>query len=367
MKLTKLLIFCFLSVLFSVYGQAQDVSIKGKVVDENGLPVPGASILIKGTKNATSSDMDGNYQIKADPNGTLTISFIGYATLQEAIKGRTTINSKLALESQSLQEVVVIGYGTQKKGLITGASSNFKGEDLASLNTGTAIDALQGIAAGVNITKNNGSPGAGTRVTIRGIGTIDNANPLYVVDGVTVGNIDYLNPSDIESIDVLKDAASAAIYGSRAANGVILVTTVQGRKGRPAKISYDYYYGIQNIYKNLDPLNAQEYMYIIDEGLVNDGKAPTDWNAVLHNNSWLETNYPGAGKQLGDDVWANLQAGGEGTNWINEMVKKDAPVVNHSLNITGGSEDITYAAGLSYFDQDGMIGGNITDALGTKD
>ena len=362
MKLTKLIIFCFLSVLFSVYGQAQDLTIKGKVIDENGLPIPGVSVLIKGTAKATSSDMDGNYQLKADSNGTLVFSFVGYGTVQEAIKGRTTINAKLNPESQSLQEVVVVGYGTQKKGLITGASSNFKGEDLAALNTGSAMDALQGIAAGVNITKNNGAPGAGTRVTIRGLGTIGNSNPLYIVDGVSVGNIDYLNPSDIESIDVLKDAASAAIYGSRAANGVVLVTTVKGRKGRPAKISYDYYYGIQNTYKNLDPLNAQEYMYIMDEGMVNDGKAPNDWNTILHNNSWLKTNYPGVDKQLGDDVWAKLQDGWQGTNWIDEMTKKDAPVVNHSLNITGGSEDIVYSAGLSYFDQDGVLGGNLTDA-----
>ena len=172
---------------------SQDVSINGKIIDENGLPVPGASILIKGTTKATSSDMDGNFQLKADPNGTLVISFVGYATIQEAIKGRNTINAKLNPESQSLQEVVVVGYGTQKKGLITGASSNFKGEDLASLNTGSAMDALQGIAAGVNISKNNGAPGAGTRVTIRGLGTIGNSNPLYIVDGVSVGSIDYLN------------------------------------------------------------------------------------------------------------------------------------------------------------------------------
>ena len=362
MKLTKLLIFCFLSVLFSVYGQAQDVSIKGKVIDENGLPIPGVSILIKGTTKATSSDMDGNYQLKADSNGTLVFSFVGYATVQEPIKGRTTINANLKPESQSLQEVVVIGYGTQKKGLITGASSNFKGEDLAALNTGSAMSALQGIAAGISITQNNGSPGAGTRVTIRGLGTIGNSSPLYIVDGVSVGSIDYLSPADIESIDVLKDAASAAIYGSRAANGVVLVTTVKGRKGRPAKISYDYYFGLQNIYKNLDPLNAQEYMYINDEGRVNDGLAPIDWNAMVHDNNWLETNYPGAGKQLGDDVWGKLQAGWKGTNWIDEMTKKDAPVVSHSLNMTGGSEDITYSAGLSYFDQDGILGGNITDA-----
>jgi len=362
MKLTKLLIFCFLSVLFSVYAQAQDVTVSGKVIDENGLPIPGTTIIIKGTSKATSSDIDGHYQLKAAADGTLVFSFIGYASTQEAIKGRTSINVKMSPESQSLQEVVVVGYGTQKKGLLTGASSNFKGENLAALNTGSAMEALQGIAAGINITKNNGAPGAGTRVTIRGLGTIGNSNPLYVVDGVSVGSIDYLNPSDIESIDVLKDAASAAIYGSRAANGVVLVTTVKGKKGRPAKISYDYYFGVQNIYKNLDPLNAQEYMYIFDEGRVNDGLAPYDWNTIVHNNSWLEGAYPGAGKQLGDEVWANLQAGGKGTNWINEMSKKDAPVVSHALNITGGSEDITYSAGISYFDQDGILGGNIIDA-----
>ena len=362
MKFTKLFIFCFLSILFSIYGQAQDVTVKGKVYDQNGLPIPGVSILIKGTSKSITSDFDGNYQIKAASKGTLVFSFIGYNTAQEPINGRNRIDVKLYSSTEALQEVVVVGYGTQKKGLLTGASVNLKGEDLAALNTGSVMDALQGIAAGVNITKNNGAPGAGTRVTIRGLGTIGNSNPLYIVDGISVGNIDYLSPSDIESIDVLKDAASAAIYGSRAANGVVLVITVKGRKGKSAKISYDFYYGIQNIYKNLDPLNAQEYMYIMDEGRVNDGLAPNNWNTIVHNNNWLETNYPGAGKQLGDDVWNQLQAGWKGTNWINEMTKKDAPVVNHSLNISGASEDVVYSAGISYFDQDGIIGGNITDA-----
>ncbi|MDR6846253.1 TonB-dependent receptor [Flavobacterium granuli] len=362
MKLRKVLIFCFWSLLFSIGLQAQDALINGKVTDQDGLAIPGANVLLKGTNVTTSTDFDGKFSIKSPSNGVLTISFIGFSTIETPISGRDQINVKLVPESKSLQEVVVIGYGTQKKGLLTGASANFKGEELASLNTGSAMEALQGIAAGVNVTKNSGSPGAGTRVTIRGLGTIGNSNPLYVVDGVSVGNIDYLNPSDIESIDVLKDAASAAIYGSRAANGVVLVTTVKGRKGRPAKISYDYYFGVQNIYKNLDPLNAQEYMYIMDEGMVNDGKAPYDWNALVHDNVWLESNYPGAGQQLGDDVWGQLQNGWQGTNWINEMSKKDAPVVSHSLNITGGSEDIIYSAGLSYFDQDGIIGGNIVDA-----
>lgn len=322
MKLTKLLIFCISSLLFSVTAMAQDVTVNGTINDESGLPVPGATILVKGTAKGTASDFDGKFQISAPSNGTLTISFVGFNTISEAINGRTKISFVLKASSQNLNEVVVVGYGTQKKGLITGAASNFKGEALQDLNTGSAVEALQGIAAGVNVTRNNGAPGAGTRVTIRGLGTIGNADPLYVVDGVSVGNIDYLSPSDIESIDVLKDAASAAIYGSRAANGVILVTTVKGRKGRPARISYDSYFGIQNTYKNLDPLNAQEYMYIMDEGRVNDGLAPNDWKAMLTNNSWLESNYPGAGTQLGNEIWDKLQAGWTGTNWINEMSKK---------------------------------------------
>ncbi|OOG68734.1 TonB-dependent receptor [Flavobacterium sp. A45] len=362
MKLRKVLIFCFWSLLFSITLQAQNALIKGKVTDQDGLGIPGANIVLKGTTVTTSTDFDGKFSISSPSNGILVISFTGYATVETPISGSDEINVKLRQDSQNLNEVVVIGYGTQKKGLLTGASSNFKGEALADLNTGSAMESLQGIAAGVNVTKNSGAPGAGTRVTIRGLGTIGNSNPLYIVDGVPVGNIDYLNPSDIEAIDVLKDAASAAIYGSRAANGVVLVTTVKGRKGRPAKISYDTYFGIQNIYKNLDPLNAQEYMYIMDEGRVNDGLAPNDWNAILHDNNWLETNYPGAGEQLGDDVWNQLQNGWQGTNWINEMTKKDAPIVSHSLNITGASDDVVYSAGISYFDQDGIIGGNIVDA-----
>ena len=362
MKLTKLLIFCISSLLFSVIAMAQDVTINGIINDENGLPVPGATILVKGTKKASASDFDGKYQISAPSNGTLVISFVGYNTIEEAVNGRTKLDIKLKTESQGLNEVVVIGYGTQKRGLITGANANFKGEALQELNTGSAMESLQGIAPGISITRNSGAPGAGTKVTIRGLGTVKNSNPLYIVDGVQTGDIDYLNPSDIESIDILKDAASAAIYGSRAANGVVLVTTVKGRKGRPAKISYDYYFGIQNTYKNLDPLNAQEYMYIMDEGMVNDGKAPNNWQAMLTNNTWLNDNYPGAGTQLGNEIWDNLQNGWKGTNWINEMARKDAPVVSHSINITGGSEDITYSMGVSYFDQDGIIGGNLVDA-----
>src|SRR5690606_30435753 len=243
------------------------------------------------------------------------------------------------------------------------ANLNVKGEDIAELNTTTAMEALQGVAPGVSITRNNGQPGAGTKVTIRGLGTIGNSSPLYIVDGVSVGNIDYLNSSDIESIDVLKDAASAAIYGSRAANGVVLVTTHKGKNSRHAHVQYDTYYGFQNIYKNVSPLNAQEYMYIMDEGRVNDGLAPHDWETILRNNNWLNNNYPGnLGTQLGADVWNMLQNGWEGTNWIDEMTTKNAPIASHSINVTGGGEDNTYAFGVSYLDQTGILGGNLTDA-----
>ncbi|REE80772.1 TonB-linked SusC/RagA family outer membrane protein [Lutibacter oceani] len=358
----SLLLSIFLSFA-SMYAYSQGFEVKGTVVDASGSPLPGVSIVVKNTTNGSSTDFDGNFTMTNVENGqTLVFSYIGFVNKEIVINNETTLNVVLSEDLQSLEEVVVVGYGVQKKTLITGAGVNVKGEDIAALNTGTAMQALQGTTAGVSITRDSGQPGAGTRVTIRGLGTIGNSNPLYIVDGVAVGNIDYLSSSDIETIDVLKDAASAAIYGSRAANGVVLVTTVKGRKDSPAKISFDSYYGVQNIYKNLDPLNAQEYMYIMDEGRVNDGLAPNDWEAKIKNNSWLSANYPGVADEYGQEIWDKLQNGWEGTNWIDEMTNDDAPVQNYALNITGGSEDITYSMGVSYLDQKGMIGGDITNA-----
>lgn len=356
----KIFILGFL--LLGSYVQAQSVS--GTVSDGYGSPLPGVTVIIKNTTKGVTTDFDGRFDVPEVAIGeTLVFSYLGFNTLEVVIENYDTMNIVLEEGTDILDEVVVVGYGVQKKALVTGASVNVKGEDIAALNTGTAMQALQGVTAGVSITQNNGSPGAGTRVTIRGLGTIGNSNPLYIVDGVAVGNIDYLGPSDIETIDVLKDAASAAIYGSRAANGVVLVTTVKGRKGQSAKITYDTYYGFQNIYKNLDPLNAQEYMYIMDEGRVNDGLAPNDWQTMLKNNFWLNNTFDGdLGTQLGEEIWADLENGWEGTNWIDEMTNENAPQQNHSLNISGGSEDIIYSMGVSYFDQKSMIGGDITDA-----
>ncbi|PIB34315.1 SusC/RagA family TonB-linked outer membrane protein [Reichenbachiella sp. 5M10] len=352
-----------LMLLLSFGAHAQDVVVKGTVTSEMGETLPGVSVLLQGTSTGTVTDLDGNYSLKVSSGEqVLVYSFIGMQKQEISVGGRTVIDVIMLDDVTALEEVVVVGYGTKKKALVTGANLRQTGEDIEALNTGTAMEALQGITPGVSIARNNGSPGAGTKVTIRGLGTNGNSNPLYVVDGVPVVDINYLNPSDIESIDVLKDAASAAIYGSRGANGVVLVTTRKGQKGAKPQVSYNGYYGVQNIYKKLPALNAQEYMYIMDEGRTNDGLAPTDWEATLQNNAWLENNYPGSGTQLGQDVWSRLQAGWEGTDWVDEITQKDAPIQNHSINITGAGESMIYSVGFSYFDQEGLIGGDLTDA-----
>ncbi len=368
-KLYRRLSFTALLLWFcSSMAIAQDRSVSGKIIDETGQPLPGVNVLVKGTSSGTTSDVEGAYTIGGvNDNSILVFSFIGYHPREVAVGSRTVIDVDMTLDVTSLEEIVVIGYGEKKKALITGANLHQDGSMLQALNTTTPIEALQGISPGVSITRNSGQPGAGTRVRIRGIGTIgngsdDNAMPLYIVDGVPVGNIDYLSASDIESIDVLKDAASAAIYGSRGANGVILVTTRKGKPGAKAQINYNAYYGIQNIYKKPAALNAQEYMYIMDEARMNDGLARFDWENLLKSNGWLETQQPGLGVQYGEDIWAMLQNGWKGTDWVDEMVQKDAPMQSHSINITGAGQDMTYAAGFSWFDQAGMIGGDIIDA-----
>lgn len=318
----------------------QTFRVTGKVTDAGtGEALLGVNIVVQGTTQGVVTDLDGNYALDL-PNGnaTLVFSFIGYASQTVAVSGRNVIDIQLAADTKSLEEVVVVGYGVQKKKLTTGANLNVKGDQIQELNTTSPMDALKGITPGVNITQSNGQPGAGSKVYIRGIGTTGDASPLFIVDGVAQGNIDYLNPSDIESIDVLKDAASAAIYGSRAANGVILVTTKQGRKNMKPVITYDGYTGWQNVYKKPDLLNAKEYALIMDEGNVNQGLAP-------HNFSQLVPN------------WDIIESGEwKGTNWFEEMMVKNAPVQSHALGIQGGSEKSTYSIGASYIDQEGIFG-----------
>ncbi len=313
-------------------------TITGKIVDASGAPIPGAAIAVKGQKVGTVSDMDGKFTLKAQSNAVLKVSFIGMKTQEIALQGRSSVSVILEDESVSLNEVVAIGYGVQKKKLITGATVQVSGDNLQKLSTTNAFTALQSQTPGVNITQSSGQPGESFKVNIRGMGTIGNSNPLYVIDGVAGGDINNLNPSDIESIDVLKDAASSAIYGTRAANGVVLVTTKQGKSGK-IQVTYDGYYGVQNVYRMPSLLNAQQYMSIMDEVAFNEGSSAYDWKSILGSKY----------SAVKDGSW-------NGTNWLDAMRKKDAPIQNHAFNLVGGGDISKFSLGVSYTSQDGIFG-----------
>ncbi|RUT71002.1 TonB-dependent receptor [Flavobacterium cupreum] len=329
MKLTKLLIFCFSSLLFSVIAMAQDVTVNGIINDESGLPVPGATILIKGTNKATASDFDGKFQINVPSNGTLTVSFVGYNTVQEAVNGRTKIEIRLKAESQSLNEVVVVGYGTQKKSVVTGSISSVKAKALENLPVTRIEQSLQGRVSGVSIAANAGQPGSASTIRIRGFTTLNNNDPLWVVDGVIVdnGGIGYLNQSDIESIEVLKDGASGAIYGSRAAAGVILVTTKKGKSGG-ISVNYSGYAGTSQASNKVDLLNASQYVTIMNEAYTNGGK-PAPYSTA--------TNY------------------GKGTNWQDAIFNNSAQRYSHELSFSGGNDTSTFYMSFGLLDQEGIV------------
>jgi len=316
-------------------------TITGVVRDQSGQPMSGVTVVVQGTSVGTLTGVDGRYSLQA-PAGALTLqfSFIGYKTLNEPINGRTVVDVALSEMVTGLDEVVVVGYGTLRKKLVTGATVQVKGEDIQKLSTVSPMTALQGQTPGLSIIKNTGQPGDGFKVNIRGMGTIGNSQPLYVIDGVPGGNIDNLAPADIETIDVLKDAASSAIYGSRGANGVILVTTKKGTRpasGYKANITYDGTFGWQNLYKKLPMMNALEYANIVNEARVNSGMPlftysdVPDWDRIV-SGEW------------------------EGTDWIDALTNENAPVMNNALNITGGSEAGTYSLGLSHSKQEGIFG-----------
>ena len=248
--------------MFPVLVIAQSQKITGTVVDEFGDPVIGANVRVKGTTIGAVTDIDGKFSLDTSAGSELEVSFIGYVS--ESVKAAPGMTVTLREDSQSLEDVVVIGYGTMKKKLLTGATVQVKGDDISKLNTTNALEAMQSQTPGVQITQSSSQPGKGYKVYIRGIGTTGDAAPLYVIDGVAGGNLDGINPNDIESIDILKDAASAAIYGARAANGVILVTTKQGKAGK-IELSYNGAMGWSNAYKRPQLLNAQQYMTIFDE------------------------------------------------------------------------------------------------------
>lgn len=310
-----------------------ETSLKGQIIDEEGNPVIGANILVVGTNIGTVTDIDGNYSITIPKNSTMRVSYIGYIEQNILITNQTRLNLQLALDTEVLDELVVVGYGVQRKSVVTAAISRVSADEMNVARPSRVEDALKGKVSGVQITQSSGQPGSDSKVRIRGIGTVNNSDPLYIVDGMEVGGgITYLNPVDIESVEILKDAASAAIYGARAANGVILITTKKGSKGK-ATINYDVSYGWQNPWKYREILDAQEYMVIMNEMQLNDGNLPR------YNNEQIA----GAGK---------------GTNWQKETFYKNAPVENHQVSISGGTDDLLYFLSFGYFDQAGIVGGN---------
>lgn len=327
-----------LSVLFllsfslaSVY--AQDIQVKGTVISAtDNEPLPGVNVSVKGnTSIGTITDFDGNFILSVPSDATLQISFIGFKTQEIQVAGKPEIHAILKEDTETLEEVVVVGYGVQKKSIVTASIAKVSADDLSATAPVRMDNALKGLAAGVTVTSSSGQPGAAAQIRVRGIGTINNSDPLYIVDGMPIeGGLDYLNPSDIQSIEVLKDAASGAVYGARAANGVILVTTKTGKLGK-TKVTYDFSYGWQSAWKHRDVLNATEYALLINEGLVNAGMSP---------------------------IYNDPYSYGEGTDWQNEVFNDNAPVMNHQISVSGASEKVSYLLSAGYYTQDGIVGGD---------
>jgi TonB-linked SusC/RagA family outer membrane protein len=324
----------------------QPGKISGWVTDKTGTPIPGVSIVVKGTTIGTISDNNGTFSLELPSDAmVLSFSFIGMNTQEITIGNQTIFNIVLEEAELNLDEVVVVGYGTQKKKLVTGATVQVKGENIQKLSTVSTLTALQSQTPGLSIISTSGRPDADFKINIRGLGTIGNAAPLIVINGIAGGDLRTLSPSDIESIDVLKDAASAAIYGSRAANGVILVTTKQGKAGKTS-LSFDTYYGVQNIEKSLDMVNPKDYMTLVNEASVNSGGAPIDYEKILP-----------------PYLWDKIQSGWSGTNWWKELANVNAPVKNYALNINGGTDKSNYSMGISYTDQEAILGNPIKEKL----
>lgn len=308
----------------------QKKEISGTVTDSKGLSLPGVSVVAKGTTIGTVTDFDGKFTlaIPADVQ-TLVFSFVGMKTQEITIGSKTKVNLVLVEESVGLEEVVAIGYGVQKKSVVTAAISKVSSDELAGQVPTRIEDVLKGHIAGVQITSNSGQPGAASMVRVRGVGTVNNSDPLYIVDGMPVtAGIEYLNPSDIASVEVLKDAASGAIYGARAANGVILVTTKSGAVGK-TNVQYNYSYGMQNPWKKRELLNSTQYETLMGEAFTNAG---------------MTNIYPTPGST------------GINTNWQEEIINKNAPIVNHNASISGGNQSGNYFVSFGYLNQDGIVG-----------
>lgn len=318
---------------------AELVTVSGTVTSaSDGEPLIGASVTPAGNNQGVATDYDGNYTITVEAGTALRFSYIGF-TDREIVPTGTTLDVALLENTSVLDEVVVVGYGVQKKKLVTGATAQIKGDEIARMNTVSPLQAMQGQMPGVSITSESGQPGSGMKVSIRGLGTTGSASPLYLIDGIQ-GDIATVNPSDIESIDVLKDAASAAIYGAQAANGVVLVTTKSGKEGRLV-VTLDGYYGWQTQPRKARMLNAREYMTLMDESSINGGGAPYNWDSF-------------------SSIWRTDADGNRSiidTDWVNDMFHNGATTESYTLGLSGGSATSTFAISCGYLNQQGIVGG----------
>ena len=322
-----------LALGLSLAAFAQNITVSGVVLDASNQPIVGAFVVEKGTSNGTSTGLDGDFTLRTKSGAVLEVSCIGYVTRTITVSQDQRLEIILEDDTQMLDETIVVGYGVQKKSVVTASISKVDGDALNKVRASTVNDAIKGKVSGVQITQASGQPGSGSQIKIRGIGSVNNSDPLYIVDGMPVdGGIDYLNPNDIQSVEILKDAASAAIYGARAANGVVLVTTRNGEKGK-ASLTYNGSYGWQNPWRKKEVLNATEYMVIMNEARINDGGAPL-YSA------------------------AEIAAAGEGTDWQDETFNYNAPIMQHQLSLSGGTDKVTYFLSMGYFKQDGIVGGN---------
>lgn len=314
-----------------LHAQQQAKTVTGTVTDVSGEPIIGANIRIKGTTTGTITDIDGNFSIEAEPQSVIEVSYIGYLTQETVINNQKSIRFLLKEDTKTLDEVVVIGYGVQKKADLTGSVANINTEKLNTQSNANIGQALQGKIAGVDIVSQGGAPGSGTRIMVRGIGTLNNASPLYIVDGMYMNSIDHINPNDIASIDVLKDASSAAIYGSRAANGVIIVTTKEGSntEGKPI-IDLSVNLGISTASKFLDMLDAKGWAEVTTIARQATGKPALDMATDLANKP--------------DNDWQDIMF-------------RPALMQNYNLSVKGGGKYSTYYTGLGYFNQDGIVKG----------
>ncbi|MFO8000640.1 MAG: SusC/RagA family TonB-linked outer membrane protein, partial [Marinilabilia sp.] len=317
-----LLVFVFF-ISTAMWGQEKQ--IQGTVTSEDGELLPGVSIAVKGTNTGTITDVDGNFQIEAEPSDVLQLSFVGFESLEVPVEDQTTLNIEMKESTVELDEVVAIGYGSSRKSDLTSSITSVDGEEMKKMSVGNPVNALQGKAPGVQITAGSGHPGASPKVMIRGFTSLNlSTDPLYVVDGVPMGNnLNFLNTNEIESMEVLKDASASAIYGSRASNGVVLITTKHGDKEK-VQFSADLPYGVQYFDKPYEMADATEYAEIMNQSRENGGL---------------------------DRRFEDPSSLGEGTNWWKEGVNKFSPQRNFSFQASGGSERHQYAVSLNYYDQ----------------